>query len=67
MIDAQNVIDQPAFSFMKREELQKELSMREDKLRGTAQQRKHPIRYRTRTQMEEEKEELAIAEELDNL
>ena len=67
MIRTQDVIAQPAYCYFGVEELKQELAARAEKLQGSLQQRKPPVRYRTRAQMEEEKEELAIAEQLDNL
>ena len=67
MIRTQDVIAQPAYCYFGVEELKQELAARAEKLQGSSHQRKPPVRYRTRAQMEEEKEELAIAEQLDNL
>ena len=44
-----------------------ELTQRKEQLKRTEEKRKRPIRYKTRAQMEEEKEELAIADELTNI
>jgi hypothetical protein len=44
-----------------------ELTLRKEQLKRTEERRKRPIRYKTRAQMEEEKEELAIADELTNI
>jgi hypothetical protein len=40
------------------------LFSRKEQLKKAEHRRKLPVRYRTRAQMEEEKEELAIADEL---
>ena len=44
-----------------------ELTQRKEQLKRSEERRKRPIRYKTRAQMEEEKEELAIADELTNI
>ena len=44
-----------------------ELSKRQLQLKKSEERRKLPVRYRTRAQMEEEKEELAVADELTSL
>ena len=48
------------------QEVEEEVVSREQQLRKSDKRRKAPVRYRTRAQMEEEKEELAVADELTN-
>ena len=47
--------------------MKRELSNRQQQLKKAEERRKAPVRYRTRAQMEEEKEELAVADELTSL
>jgi hypothetical protein len=44
-----------------------ESNQRKEQTKRAEERGKRPIRYRTRAQMEEEKEELAIADELSNI
>ena len=49
------------------EEMTAELKLREEQHKKTLGKKKMPVRYRTRAQMEEEKEEIAIADELTSI
>jgi len=44
-----------------------EVKLREEQHKRTLEKRKMPVRYRTRAQIEEEKEEIAIAHELTSI
>ena len=44
-----------------------EIKLREEQHKKTLGKKKMPVRYRTRAQMEEEKEEIAIAGELTSI
>ena len=44
-----------------------ELKLREEQRNKSLGKKKTPVRYRTRAQMEEEKEEIAIADELTSI
>ena len=61
------MIYKPAYHYIGEEEINVELLNREQLLQKAEAKRKLPVRYRTRAQMEEEKEELAVAEELTSL
>ena len=67
MLHSEFVIGYPAHHYFGAEEMTAELKLREEQHKKSLGKKKTPVRYRTRAQMEEEKEEIAIADELTNI
>ena len=67
MLLSESVITKPAYHFFGEEEMTAGSNQRKEQVKRAEEKRKRPIRYKTRAQMEEEKEELAIADELTNI
>ena len=67
MINAKLTIDSPAYQYFGEDALNNEVESRLQQLKKADYNRRLPVRHRTRTQMEEEKQELEIAEEINNI
>jgi predicted regulator of amino acid metabolism with ACT domain len=67
MMNAELTIDSPAYQYFGEDALNSEVEIRLQQLKKADYNRRLPVKYRTITQMEEEKQELEIAEEINSI
>jgi hypothetical protein len=67
IMNEEATIDTPAYQYFGEESLKSKVDDRVEQLKKADYNRRLPVRYRTRTQMEEEIKELEIAEEINTI